>query len=173
MELNPSLEIRNSTKEGVVEFFIPIEKLGLSKEQLKKLAAAPYHYLANAMGQVLVRSQIDKFSNLMRNKDYGKLCRAYVHKRFAFHKAGEKACFRFHLNLLYRLINDNLAREIETPAQEKLKKKKKTNLDALVYEAAARPLEAGQGTVETFPNQKISTLDTRLGFPIHTCPRKI
>jgi hypothetical protein len=135
-ERKPPLEIVKVTKEGVVWLAAPIAGLGLSPGQVAELEAEPCHYLVNAIGYVLVRSQLSVFYKLLADKNYARLCKAHVHKRFAFHKEGGNACFHFHVNLVDKLINRELSREIASAAPDKRKKLTPAQLDALVSEPA-------------------------------------
>lgn len=111
------VEILECDKNGIVKFAAPLSDLGLNPKQISVLKAHKVGFLADVVGEALVRGNLDRFSILMENKqDYARYCEKFVHKHFVTLADDNKACFRFHVSLLHRIHNDILTESIMDPA---------------------------------------------------------
>lgn len=112
-----AVEILECDKKGIVKFSAPLSDLGLNANQVTAFKAQKVGFMADVVGEALVRGNMDRFSILMENKkDYARFCTKFAHKHFVTLADDRKACFRFHVSLLHRIYNEELNKTITDSA---------------------------------------------------------
>ncbi|MBI2441173.1 MAG: YbjN domain-containing protein [Lentisphaerae bacterium] len=112
-----AVKIMECDQKGIVKFSAPLSLLGLNEDQVAALKAQKIGFLADVVGEALVRGNMDRFAILMENKkDYARFCDKFAHKHFVTLADDRKACFRFHVSLLHRIYNEELNKAISDSA---------------------------------------------------------
>ncbi|MBU0486230.1 MAG: hypothetical protein KKB30_17130 [Proteobacteria bacterium] len=112
--------------EGDIQFSVNYRlDLGITLQDLSHQIYKK-HSFADFFGELLILLNWDVFVKLAEKKNYDSLARAYRHKQFGFMTKGDNLLFQFHIELIHRLLNEFISKEIsddvaKTPAATQIK----------------------------------------------------
>ena len=72
--------------------------------------------MADFLGELLVRENINKFAEILTkvpNIDYAVVVNKYKHTRFGMRMKGDGFIFKFHINLVQKILTEDFKRQVD------------------------------------------------------------
>jgi len=109
---SPTVELIGMDEEGDIHFRIPREEFGIENELFlkykKELFSTP---VTNCLGELLVRENVDMFSNFLVGIDsekYISLVNKWSYKKFGMQFTKDFVYFEFHSSLLQNILMEDI-----------------------------------------------------------------
>lgn len=112
IDFNPEVEIVDKVnQEGDVKFFIKMKDIGIDFDSFINYKNEIFSdFIANFLGELIIRENINKFANLLTNIDvenYISTVNDYEHRQFGMEVYNRKFAFSFHVSLLQSILVKN------------------------------------------------------------------
>jgi hypothetical protein len=107
--------IESCNDDGDIVFEIPMDSLGISRENIMLYKnEISSEFVANFIGEFLVRENIAKFAKIIFNlkEDYIDRVNKFVHGRFGMKIYNDRFVFRFHASLIQRILLEDFRKKI-------------------------------------------------------------
>lgn len=108
--------IGDCNKGGDVKFEVSMNDMGLTPDLFyKHRKVILSEYMANLLGELYVRENIDQFSNILvsiRPNDYHKVVNGFNHHNFGMEISRNKFIFSFHISLVQSILTEDLKEKI-------------------------------------------------------------
>ena len=108
----PKIENCELLPDGCVRFQLPLKSTGMTSMDLRGAKLMRSRWFGNCVGEFLVRINMAQFDEIVLGAGYPKLDRTKRHGQFGYRFAGEFIEFKFHVELLLRIFNESLRREL-------------------------------------------------------------
>jgi hypothetical protein len=118
IKYNPPVVLYNSIKnDGDIQFSVPLKNIGINNELYLKYRDVIFSdFIANFLGELLVRENIEEFSVILTNKidaeDYPQLVNTYEHHQFGMEINGCDLVFSFHISLLQSILTESFKKRL-------------------------------------------------------------
>jgi len=114
----PNISISNNINtDGDIQFSVSMFDLGLSFDSFLKYKNETFSdYIANFLGELLVRENINEFRQFLIDidvDDYNHMISHYEHCQFGMEILKNKFIFVFHVSLLHGLLTENFRSRIK------------------------------------------------------------
>jgi len=113
----PKIHILNSGEgDGDVKFSVSRKSLGIPYESLLKYRSEIFSsYIANFLGELLVRDNIEEFARILTGLDGDKysIVNEYEHRKFGMEILRDEFIFIFHISLLQSILTEDFKRQIK------------------------------------------------------------
>ena len=108
----PAIENIELTADGCVRFQLQLCRTGMTASDLRGAKMLRSRWFGNCVGEFLVRCNMSQFDSIVLDAGYPKLDRTKRHGQFGYRITGELIEFKFHVELLLRVFNEGLKREL-------------------------------------------------------------
>ena len=103
--------------DGDICFSISLNDIGINNSVYLKYRNIIFSdYLANFLGELLVRENIEEFSKILTTKvsaeDYSSIVNTYEHHQFGMEVVKNNLVFSFHISLLQSILTESLKRKL-------------------------------------------------------------
>ena len=113
----PKIQILNNGEgDGDVKFSVSRKYLGISYDTLLKYRAEIFSdYVANFLGELLVRDNIEEFAKILTGMlgDKYSVVNEYEHRKFGMEILRDEFIFIFHISLLQSILTEDFKRQIK------------------------------------------------------------
>jgi hypothetical protein len=117
--INASAEVKvteDCNDDGDITFEVSLRSLGLTYDTfIKYRTELCSDFIANFMGELLVRENLDKFTKILINlKDlYISKVTAYKHKKFGMKIFKDKFVFTFHISFIQSILTEDFRKKLD------------------------------------------------------------
>lgn len=111
----PDLKIIECDEDGRIRFEVTTKSLGISYETIMKYRnELSSDYMANVLGELVIREHLNKFVKLLTNmkEQYLTAVNKYEHKKFGLRAFSGKFIFTFHASLLQRILTEDFKKQV-------------------------------------------------------------
>ena len=108
----PEIENIELTADGCVRFQLQLCRTGMTASDLRGAKMLRSRWFGNCVGEFLVRINLAQFDAIVLDAGYPQLNRQKRHGQFGYRFAGEFIEFKFHVELLLRIFNESMRREL-------------------------------------------------------------
>ena len=113
----PSIEIvKECNKGGDITFEVSMSDMGLTPDLFfKHRKIILSEYIANLLGELYVRENIDRFSNILvaiKPNEYYKVVNGFSHSNFGMEISKGKFIFSFHISLVQSILTEDIKDKI-------------------------------------------------------------
>jgi hypothetical protein len=114
----PDVNIFDSVnKDGDVQFSVSMADLGLTFDLFLKYKNEIFSdFMANFLGELLVRENINQFRQLLTSinvDEYNSMVSHFEHRQFGMEVTRNKFIFLFHVSLLHSLLTEGFRKKIK------------------------------------------------------------
>jgi len=114
---SPTIKIIEKINEkGDVKFEVPMQEMAISFETMISYQSEIFSdYMANFLGEMLVRENIDEFAKIITGIDsdhYNELVNKYDHRVFGMQIVKNKVVFSFHISLIQRILTEDFRKGV-------------------------------------------------------------
>lgn len=99
-------------EDGNITFRFPLAGTPMTPSALRNAKLLPTRWFANAVGEYLVRINLDRLDAAVRRADYPQLAGQRRHYGFGLWISWHNLKFQFHCELINRLFNEELRWEL-------------------------------------------------------------
>ena len=112
MTRKPPIENCELLPDSCVRFRLPLSSTGMTAMDLRGSKLLRSRWFGNAVGEFLVRINMTQFDEIILNERYPKLDRTRKHAQFGYRFSAEFIEFKFHAELLLRIFNEGVKKEL-------------------------------------------------------------
>lgn len=105
--------------DGCCKFNLPWKGTGMTMADLRGSRLARSRWFGNTLGEYLTRIHLHQFDSIVLDASYPRLDRSRRHGQFGYRISNEGLEFKFNAELLHRLFNEEIRREIREVAAVK------------------------------------------------------
>ena len=117
MEYKVLIKVQPMSQDGDVVFTIPLDTFTWGIKSAKNPIIYT-HAFTNLFSEIVVRSNISFFNDIIASKHYPIACQKYRHTGFGLKVTKTEICFQMHCSFLVRIFNDFLNKEIEEASKD-------------------------------------------------------
>ena len=131
LEYKVPIKVQPMSKDGDICFTVPLDTLPWTQ---KSLSGPIVHTrtFASLIGEILVRTNLIIFNDVILSNHYPKACQDFRHLGFGLTVTKTEIRFDMHCSFLMRIFNDFLNKEVEEASKEiKIKSEKRPQKDDL------------------------------------------
>ena len=113
----PEVEILGKCdKGGDVRFSVAMKDLGLTFDLFLKYKKEIFSdYMANFLGELLIRENVSEFSKLLmtiKADDYHQVVNGFEHRQFGMEVVRNRFIFSFHVSLLQTILTEDFKEKV-------------------------------------------------------------
>ena len=112
LQAKPKVAVGNVGYNGMVRFTLFYRPLKISPQDIRNMALLHRSLLSDFLGRFLILTNLDDFTPLLTECDYGYFVRRYPIQHMGLYIDEHRLVFECNIALLYELLNEELAKSI-------------------------------------------------------------